>query len=367
MLALMQRLGITSRVASSEWRRRRLLILCYHGIARFDEHLWNPNLYISAGDFARRMELLRANRCAVLPLDEAVDRLYRDDLPERAVVLTFDDGYYDFAAAALPTLKAYGFPATVYLPTLRVEHNMPIVGLMLSYILWLCRDRILDGRDIPGAGAEHRLGAIADRDALAKRIIEAANGRRFEKDAKDRLVRTVAARLGLDYDDLLARRIVTLLSPGEVTALARDGVDFQLHTHRHRSPNDAALLAREIAENRERIEALTGRRPSHFCWPSGVYWPDQLATLAAEGVKTATTCDPGIASPTSHRLLLPRFVDTTQVDELAFTSWLGGPAAWMSYRQPAARREAWSRKASAERGAAERTAVSAKASAERTA
>src|SRR4029078_6155684 len=97
--------GITSRVASSEWRRRRLLILCYHGIARFDEHLWHPNLYLSSRAFARRMKLLRATRCAVLPLDEAVERMYRDDLPERAVVLTFDDGYYDFAAGALPTVE----------------------------------------------------------------------------------------------------------------------------------------------------------------------------------------------------------------------------------------------------------------------
>src|SRR5690349_15578915 len=98
----MQRVGITSRVASSAWRRRRLLILCYHGVARFDEHLWNPDLYVSAADFARRMTLLRESRCAVLPLNEAIDRLYGDDLPERSVVLTFDDGYFDFGSAALP-------------------------------------------------------------------------------------------------------------------------------------------------------------------------------------------------------------------------------------------------------------------------
>src|SRR5581483_7054981 len=191
----MQRLGITSRVASSGWRRRRLLILCYHGIARFDEHLWNPDLYISAGEFARRMELLRANRCAVLPLDEAVERMYRDDLPDRAVVLTFDDGYHDFAAAAWPVLKSYGFPATVYLPTLRVDHNMPIVGLMLSYVLSLRRDRIFDGRDIPGADAEHQLQLDTGREALAQRIIDAANAWGWQKDKKDQLARIVAERL----------------------------------------------------------------------------------------------------------------------------------------------------------------------------
>src|SRR5258708_37232004 len=38
-------------------------------------------------------------------------------LPERPVVLTFDDGYADFFTEALPVLKRYGFVATLYVPT----------------------------------------------------------------------------------------------------------------------------------------------------------------------------------------------------------------------------------------------------------
>ncbi len=38
-------------------------------------------------------------------------------LPERPVVLTFDDGYADFFTAALPVLQKYGFPATLYMAT----------------------------------------------------------------------------------------------------------------------------------------------------------------------------------------------------------------------------------------------------------
>ena len=336
-LALMQRVGVTSRVAASGWRRRRLLILCYHGIARFDEHLWNPALYISANVFARRMELLRVNRCSVLALGDAVERLYRDDLPERAVALTFDDGYYDFGAAAHPVLKSQGLPSTVYLTTLRCEHNMPIVGLMLSYVLWQRRDRVLDGRGIPGLGdAAYRLNDEKERDRIVSGVNSALARLQYTKTAKDELVRSIAERLDVAFDDLLARRVLTLLNPSEVASLAGQGVDFQLHTHRHRSPNDGPLLVREIRDNRERIEAMTGRPAIHFCWPSGVYWREQLDTLSAEGVTTATTCDPALATRATHPLLLPRFVDTSMIDETTFTSWLNGPAAWMSHRSAAA-------------------------------
>jgi peptidoglycan/xylan/chitin deacetylase (PgdA/CDA1 family) len=332
----MQRAGVSSRVASSAWRRRRLLILCYHGIARFDEHLWNPGLYVSAAMFARRMELLRLEGCHVLPLAEAVDRLRRDDLPDRAVALTFDDGYVDFGEAAHPILNAHRFPATVYLPTLRVDHNKPIVALTLSYLLWQRQDRALEGRGLPGLEERtYSLAAAPDREAIVSRLMEAATRLGYSIPDKDELARQLAGRLSIDYDAFVARRMLTLLSPPEVTALAKASVDFQLHTHRHRSPNDPALLAREIQDNRERIEAMTGRPATHFCWPSGVYWREQLATLEAEGVETATTCDPGLATRTSPRLLLPRFVDTSFVDEMTFLSWVAGPAAWMSYRTAA--------------------------------
>jgi peptidoglycan/xylan/chitin deacetylase (PgdA/CDA1 family) len=38
-------------------------------------------------------------------------------LPERPVVLTFDDGYADFFTEVLPVLKQYDFVATLYIPT----------------------------------------------------------------------------------------------------------------------------------------------------------------------------------------------------------------------------------------------------------
>src|SRR5579884_1595252 len=141
-LKLAEAAGLGSLVLQSRWRRERLLILCYHGIALDDEDRWSPGLYMPPA-LRRRMELVRRSGCAVLPLDEAITRLRAGTLPPGAVSLTFDDGAYDFYAAAWPILREFGFPVTVYLTTYYSEYNRPVFDTMCSYLLWKGRGRDL--------------------------------------------------------------------------------------------------------------------------------------------------------------------------------------------------------------------------------
>jgi peptidoglycan/xylan/chitin deacetylase (PgdA/CDA1 family) len=330
--ALSRQIGFMGAVARSEWRRRRVQILCYHGVALDDEHRWNPWLYVSAATFSRRLAILRRNHCDVLPLGEAVTRLHEGTLPDRAVVLTFDDGYFDFKGRALPLLEQHSYPATVYLTTLRSEHNFPIVQLFLSYVLWKRKAATLDGRGIPGLGGHHALTTAAQRDALVASFLRGAAAAGFGATEKDRAVRAVTERLGLDYQQLFDARILRLMTPGEVSATAGPLADFQLHTHAHHTPDSVDEFIEEIRENRRRIEAMTGRPANHFCYPSGVYRKAYLPALAREGVISATTCDPGIAGPASDALLLPRFVDTDDVSDLEFEAWVTGTACWLPRR-----------------------------------
>ena len=331
-LALSRRLGLSSVVARSEWRRQRLLILCYHGIALDDEHRWNPSLYVPAAHFERRLALLRKNRCTVLPLGEALDRLYRNDLPERAVVLTFDDGYYDFAARAWPLLQAYACPATVYLTTARVEHNFPIVNLFVPYMLWKARHQVLEGDGVLGLRGSYTLALDGERQRLVRELGAAIQRHGLTASDKDAVARDLALRLGLDYDGLLRQRVLTLMRPDEVARLAREGLDVQLHTHLHRTPEDTGRFVNDVLDNRRRIEAMTRRRPDHLCYPSGMYRMAYLPALQEHGIASATTCDPGIASPASDRLLLPRFIDTCGITEVEFEAWVTGIASCLPRR-----------------------------------
>jgi peptidoglycan/xylan/chitin deacetylase (PgdA/CDA1 family) len=119
----------------------------------------------------------------------------------------------------------------------------------------------------------------------------------------------------------------------EAADVARDGIAVELHTHRHRTPNDHTLFLREIRENRERIEQIRGGTPRHFCYPSGIYRSEFLPWLREAGITTATTCDPGLASPRSEPLLLPRLVDTSFLSPLDVEGWMTGMSAFFLPRK----------------------------------
>jgi peptidoglycan/xylan/chitin deacetylase (PgdA/CDA1 family) len=331
-LTVSKHIGLSELLAHSEWRRRRLLVLCYHGISLDDEHEWHPTLYVSPDHLEHRLALLRRNRCSVLPLGEALERLYRGDLPERAVVLTFDDGYFDFKARAWPLLQKYGYPATVYLTTCRVEHNFPIANLFASYVLWQARARILDGRGLPGLSGTYGLSTAADRQHVVRQMDAEIQAHDHTAEVKDSTVKEIATRVGLDYEALFAKRVLRLLQPEEVTRLAQEGVDFQLHTHFHRNHADPQRFVDDVVLNRERIEALTGTYAKHLCYPSGIYHLDYLPVLRREGIVSGTTCDPGLAAPTSEPLLLPRFVDTSSITDIEFEGWVSGVASCLPRR-----------------------------------
>ncbi len=312
--------GLLHAAENSRWRRNRLLILCYHGISAADEHLWDPTLYMSPVDFERRLAILKRNGCTVLPLGEALERLRARDLPPKSAVITFDDGASDFYTQAWPLLRAYGFPVTVYLTTYYCEDNRPVFNTTASYLLWKGRGRELKF-DVP-------LGLRTDdsRRAGWQSLLSYAAEKGLSAAEKDELLQRLAECVGADYAELRARRLLHIMNPDEVRELAAAGVAFELHTHRHRTPADRDLFLREIRDNRDRIRALAGTEPRHFCYPCGDYRLEFLPWLREEGVISATTCEPGLAARASDPLLLPRFVDHANLSLVEFEAYASGPA-----------------------------------------
>jgi peptidoglycan/xylan/chitin deacetylase (PgdA/CDA1 family) len=325
--------GLFRLVDKSRWRQRRLLILAYHGISMDDEHQWDASLYMAPDCFRRRMELLKDSGCTVLPLTEALRLLYRQDLPEKCVALTFDDGNYDFLKEAQPIIREYNFPVTVYLTTFYSHCRMPVFDVMCSYLLWKGRNARLDFSEVTGHEVKIDLADDGARARALERLCQFAIKNKLSTEEKDSLAASIAGQLNIEYDALHGKRLLQILSPEEVKTLAAEGVDFQLHTHRHRVPSDRSLFLREVDDNRKSIEAMTGTFASHFCYPSGVYDQAFLPWLEEAGVTSATTCDVGFASPQSHPLLLPRLLDTSGLSDIEFEGWLTGVSAALPRRR----------------------------------
>lgn len=328
--------GAFRLAGASRWRRRQLLILAYHGVSLDDEHLWDGALYLSPETFRSRMRALRESGAAVLPLGEAVERLYADDLPDRAVALTFDDGAYDFHARAFPVIREFDLPVTLYLTTFYTEFNRPVFDTFCSYLLWKGRGRSLDLEELTGAGSRVELASDEARASALSALRGFAAVRKLSAEEKDELLRAVARGVSVDYEELSARRVLHLVNASEVRELAEAGVDVQLHTHRHRTPNVRELFRREIDDNRACLSRMTGREEAvHFCYPSGVYERAFLPWLAEAGVRTATTCEVGYATRESEPLLLPRLLDVSSLSGVEFEAWLSGVAAVVPRRPQA--------------------------------
>ena len=111
----------------------------------------------------------------------------------------------------------------------------------------------------------------------------------------------------------------------EANEIAKNGVDIQLHTHRHIFPDDDEHMAlKEIADNKSALESVVDKELKHFCYPSGVYSETSIEFLRKCGIATATTTDPGFNHTETPPLQLKRFLDSETITELEFEAELCG-------------------------------------------
>jgi len=68
---------------------------------------------VSPVEFERQMKYI-AERYDVIPLEQVLKHMGGAPLTRSAVSVTFDDGYRDFLTNALPVLKKFSIPATVF-------------------------------------------------------------------------------------------------------------------------------------------------------------------------------------------------------------------------------------------------------------
>ncbi|CAD7287688.1 Poly-beta-1,6-N-acetyl-D-glucosamine N-deacetylase [Campylobacter majalis] len=95
-------------------------VLMYHMISKHlpkNKSKFN-RLRVEPTEFEKQLIWLKKNGFKSYFMNEI-----SSDLPEKSVILTFDDGYKDNLINALPLLKKYGFKATIFIVCNRLDNN----------------------------------------------------------------------------------------------------------------------------------------------------------------------------------------------------------------------------------------------------
>lgn len=280
--ALLERTGVLGALENVDRGTDRVAILVYH---RIDEPDAEPELdpgLISAtlSDFRDQMEII-ARRYHAISLDQLLaSHVEGRPLPQRSVLLTFDDGYQDFATNAWPVLSALGLPAVLFVPTRFPD------GATRGYwwdrlhsALRRTREREIE---VPGVG-RLALGDPGQRRA-AHRVLRArtkslphAEALAFVESVIERLAEVPSLHRVLGWDALrkLAREGLRVCSHGEEHAL-----------YTRLAPED---LARDLVRSKERIEAelRDWAPPAAIAYPANACDAKVFAAAQAAGYRLA--------------------------------------------------------------------------------
>lgn len=127
------------------WSAQQATVFVYH---RFGDSRYSST-NIDEQVFAQQLEYLKQNNYTVLLVSDIVKRLKEGTpLPQRCVALTVDDGYLTFLTGAMPLLRRYDFPVTLFVSSGAVGGS--------SYLNWeQLRQLQLEGVEIGNHSASH--------------------------------------------------------------------------------------------------------------------------------------------------------------------------------------------------------------------
>lgn len=284
-------------------RRARLSILIFHRVLPAPD-LLQPDIPDSS-HFDSICRWL-SKRFVVLPLDDAVRRLYDGTLPSRAAAITFDDGYADNHDVALPILQRHGLSATFFVATGYLDGGR-MFNDSVAETIRQSPASTLDLRATPlGDLGTHDLSSAPARRTAIGRILERVKHHGVEQRRAFCAELQRVARVAHLPDDLM-------MTSSQVRAMHRAGMVVGSHTVRHPmlAHLDDAEALDELRAGRAALEALLDAPVTLFAYPNGRpgedYSARTVALVRAAGFDAAVTTAWGAADRASDRYQLPRF------------------------------------------------------------
>jgi peptidoglycan/xylan/chitin deacetylase (PgdA/CDA1 family) len=278
----------------------RLSILIFHRVLPQPDPIFPGEMYASRFD---GLCGFLARNFRVLGFSQAL-RLRREGrLPNRAVVITFDDGYADNAEFAMPLLRRHGLTATFFVASGFLDGGRMWNDTVVESI----RRSSCDSLDLDCLGLHSiSLRSLVDRRQAIDLVLTRVKHETFECRAS--MVEQVwtACDSPILPNDLM-------MSTHQLRALHAAGMEIGGHTVNH--PILATLsdadARREIQQCRQTLQGLIGASVDTFAYPNGRPTADyerrHVDMVAEAGFTGAVTTAAGVAGAESNHFELPRY------------------------------------------------------------
>ncbi|MBV8925312.1 MAG: polysaccharide deacetylase family protein [Bradyrhizobium sp.] len=273
---------------------------------RDDDFQPNRHLEVTPQFLRATLAHLKSRDIDIITLDEVHQRLRSENFSRRFACFTFDDGYRDNRDHALPVMREFSAPFTVYVASDFAEGT--------GRLWWIELERAIAS----ASSVEVDMGSGSLRfDASTASAKQAAFDRLHdwlrslpEHDVQ-REVSGLCARHGIDQA-AICRNLC--MSWDELKAFAGDplvAIGGHSITHCNLARQSEAVALKEMTVSRARIEEKLQRPVVHLAYPYGdkiAAGLREFALASAAGYKTAVTTRPGMVFPENaeHLTALPR-------------------------------------------------------------
>jgi peptidoglycan/xylan/chitin deacetylase (PgdA/CDA1 family) len=289
------RLGL-SRILESLPARPGLVVLNYHRVGYADSSPYDRGVFDRTPEQFEEELVYLKDRFPVAELAEVEDFVRRPARLRRFhVLLTFDDGYRDSYDVVFPLLRAHGLPGTFFLPTSFVGTNRvpwwDQIAFLVRHSRW---SRVQSDYphpwevDIPGAGVERAIRTVLRR----YKDPQMTDPRRF--------LAALANACGVDVPTEASRPL--FLDWDQAARMARAGMSFGSHTHRHEllSKLPEAEQEEELRGSRRILSERLGIAVRALAYPVGSFTSFSATTqrlAAASGYTLAFSYYGGVNTP----------------------------------------------------------------------
>lgn len=285
-------------------------ILLYHRVndLPLQEASISDRLTISVENFRKQMKYI-SDYFEVISLANFIELVKTNaPLPDKAVIVTFDDGYRDNYKFAFPILKEFKIPATIYLATDFINSNRFLWWDVLEEVvlnpeieLKKMTTLLLQEKGTNFAG-EDRVRFFWEIYSYLKSI---------EPAQRDEILKIMYADLKISPDkmDMSTRQ---MFSWEHIFEMSKSNISFGAHTQSHVILSKISLTKAkiEIQNSKNEIEYRTQNSVTSFAYPNGgldTFNEDIVELLKNSGFESAVTTVKGFAGSNDNLFQLKRY------------------------------------------------------------